>query len=106
MAADFGFRASDWLDDWFVIDGCSGQPEGPAGEWRQIVQAIRERRPLGFKRVGLSIGRDWIEICSPRNAYGADDHKTIFFSECEEFCKSVEAVLALHDEEFTEGGVI
>lgn len=26
-------RKSEWLDDWYVVDGCSATPEGTAEEW-------------------------------------------------------------------------
>lgn len=107
--SQFGFKKSDWLEDWYTLEcGLGGTPEGTAEEWRAIVQAIRERRGQGFRRVGVSLDAapGWFQICSPRNCYGDRDHMPLPFESAEEFCREVEAVLAIHDAEYTLGGVI
>ena len=74
-AAPCSLIYSAWLEDWFVIEPCTGtgQPEGNGEEWREIIAAMKERRSMSFKRIGVmfdSQGDAW--FWSPRNSMHRD----------------------------------
>jgi len=106
---EFGFRKSDWMDDWYVLDGApGGQPEGTAEHWRNVIAAMRAGKIWYETRVGAWLDRSVeslprYKVYSPRNAYGNDDCVWIGAGEVEDFCREVEAELAKYDDRVSAG---
>lgn len=92
-----------FLDNWFVVDGCSGQPEGDINEWREIIAAIKEKKDLRHTRVGVKFQNGIYSLFSPRNQSGKND--TVMFDEREmqDWLVNAEALLKQH-ESAVEGG--
>jgi hypothetical protein len=78
------FYKSEWLDDWYCMDGASfGQPEGTKEEWMALIEGIERGEAVRFKRVGTVITEYGVQFYSPRNAISADDYAFVHKDELE-----------------------
>lgn len=86
-------RESEWLGDWFVLDEYqSAQPEGTAEEWREVIEAIKNRRNVSFRRVSVRFDSGFFSFTSPRNSI-VDCEAILTPSEITDFVAQAESVL-------------
>ena len=88
-------RKSDWLDDWYVVDGAPfAQPEGTAAEWKEVIALMREgKNGRPGRRVGVRMRPDGsAELRSPRNSVDEDDFALV--SDVASWISSAELTLA------------
>jgi hypothetical protein len=67
---------STWLDNWYMIEPHhgTGQPEGTAQEWRDILAAMKKREREYFYRVSVRFDRSGNALFrSPRNSMENDE---------------------------------
>lgn len=89
-------RKSDWIDDWYVVDGSWAQPEGTAAEWHMVIEAIKAKRSeQPGRRIAVTAYDDGrVKFYSPRNCTGPDDVVRLGVDEVETWLASAEALLA------------
>lgn len=67
-------RKSEWLDDWYVVDGCSAMPEGTAEEWQQVIEALKSGKDHRVAtRIAVRTLVWGVEFYSPRNSCDRED---------------------------------
>lgn len=98
-------RKSEWLEDWFVVDGAPfGQPEGTSAEWKAAIEAIkRKERYRDARRLGVRILPGGFGFYSPRNVTSEDDYVSLCAREVQEFIEQAEALLREYNHEVEKG---
>lgn len=85
--------------DWFVVDGCFGQPEGNAEEWQKIIAAVRAKTPCACRasrRLAVDVMSHGFSLSSSRNSTGEEDVVFFPWAEADEWVKAAEALLSPH----------
>lgn len=93
-------RRSEWLDNWYVLDGGGNwaSVEGSSAEWREIAECLRSGRVHGVRHKRAAVAREagYWDFWSPRNATGFGDHLRIAIKHGEAMADHIDSVLAAY----------